>query len=195
MHEVLDGDASASDAWELRKHLAECEHCREIYYGMETSEALVRSMPGLIAPSGMTERIMGNLPAKKSSTFFHWLKRHPGISVAVLFLILMMGSIMTAWNTGKELVIKGVDLELDEVVIKGNTVYIPPGKTIEGDLVVQGAQLELGDNVNVKGNLTVIDGKLLQASTAHIAGQVTEIDEMFGWIWYKFTEFIDGLRQ
>jgi len=196
MHEVLDGDATASEAWELRRHMAECESCRERYQSLETSETLVRSMSGFAsgftAPGGMTDRIMGNLPIKKSSSWFNWMKRHPAISVAVIFMLLMMGSLFSSWNGDKELVVKGVDLE--EVVIKGNTVMIPSGHTLDGSLVVQGGDLQVGENVNVTGNITIIDGTLNMASTAHIAGQITKIDEMFGWLWYKLTNFIDVIR-
>lgn len=196
MHEVLDGDATAADAWELRKHLAECESCRERYQGLETSEALVRSMSGFTAgftaPGGMTDRIMGNLPIKKSSSWFNWLKRHPAISVAAVFMVLMMGSLFSTWNGDKELVVKVANME--EVIIKGNTVIIPPGQTVNGNLVVEGGQLQVSDNVNVTGNITIIDGSLHMASTAHIAGQIKTVDEMFGWLWYKVTDFIESMR-
>ncbi|MEG0473606.1 MAG: anti-sigma factor, partial [Solibacillus sp.] len=33
-------------------------------------------------------------------------------------------------------------------------------------------------------NVTVINGKYM-ASTAVVTGQVEEIDEAFGWLWYK----------
>ncbi|GJM74590.1 hypothetical protein HMSSN036_68060 [Paenibacillus macerans] len=39
----------------------------------------------------------------------------------------------------------------------------------------------------VEGNLTVIDGTFYQASTAHISGQVKEIDRALDWIWYRIT--------
>lgn len=192
MHEVLDGDATASDAWELRRHMAACENCRERYNGLETSEALVRSMSGITAPGGMTDRIMGNLPIKKSNTWFNWMKRHPAISVAAVFMMLMMGSLFSMWDGDKELIVKGVDLE--EIVIKGNTVIIPPGHTLDGNLVVQGGELQVGENVNIKGNITIIDGSLHMASTARIAGQITKVDEMFGWLWYKITDIFKSVN-
>jgi len=191
MHEVLDGDATAEQAWKLRMHLAECESCSHIYRSMETTEALMRAMPIVCAPSGMAERIMAGVPAKRGSSWLKWLKRHPAISVAAVFLMLMFGSLFSMWNGDKQLVVKG---DLEELVFKGNTVIVPSGHTVDGNLVVQGGKLEVEDNANVRGNITVIDGSLQMASTAHIAGHINQIDAMFDWVWYKLTEFVDSIR-
>jgi len=189
MHDNLDGDLTAAEAMKLRAHLAECESCSKLYRSLETTEALMRIMPSVAAPNGLTERIMNSLPPKRSSSWLSWLKRHPGISVAAVFVMLMFGSVFSTWNGDRELVLKG---DIEEVVVEGKTVRIPSGHTLEGNLVVQGGQLEIEDNVNIKGNLTVIDGTLHMASTAHIAGQVTQIDEALSWVWYKLTEFMDS---
>ncbi|MNI01948.1 Anti-sigma-W factor RsiW [compost metagenome] len=59
---------------------------------------------------------------------------------------------------------------------------------MEGNLIVQSGKLKVeGD---VKGNLVVIDGSLYMASTAHISGNVTQVDEALSWFWYKVNEFV-----
>lgn len=62
---------------------------------------------------------------------------------------------------------------------------------MQGDLVVQRGTLKVEGDVT--GNLTVIDGTLNLASTAHISGQVTQVNEAIGWVWYKLGEFVGML--
>ncbi|MCR8645944.1 zf-HC2 domain-containing protein [Paenibacillus sp. N1-5-1-14] len=192
MHEVLDGDATATQAWELRMHLQSCESCAKRYQALETTEALVHSMPLMAAPSGLMDQIMSALPPeKKRNTWTQWIRRHPAVSVAAVFLLVMFTSMGAMWKGDNELSVKGVDLS--DVVIQGKTVTVPSGHTVDGNLIVQGGKLKIEDNAEVKGNLIVIDGSLNMASTAHISGQITQIDEMVSWVWYKMTEFFGSV--
>jgi cytoskeletal protein CcmA (bactofilin family) len=97
----------------------------------------------------------------------------------------MLSSFVAMWNQDRQLSIAGPDL--DNVVIEGNTVTVPAGQQVSGDLTVaNGTARVLGD---VKGDLTVIDGSVILASTAHIAGNVKKIDRAVDWVWYKVTSW------
>ena len=72
---------------------------------------------------------------------------------------------MSMWNDDTNLMVKGSNLQ---DVIQGDTVIVPQGHTVQGDLVVQRGTLKVEGDVT--GNLIVIDGTLNLASTAHISG-------------------------
>lgn len=190
LHQHLDGDLRGPEAVVLKEHLLACPACRKRLQQLEKVEALVQAWPAPQAPDDMTERIMRALPpAKRSSTWSRWFRRHPAASVAAVFFLVMMGSFVSMWDNDQELLVKGTDLE--SVVIKGDTVYVPAGKTVAGNLTVENGQLQVeGD---IQGDIFVIDGKVNLASSAHIYGQVTQIDEAFSWLWFKTNQFFHQL--
>lgn len=193
MHEYLDGDLKGSEATRLKKHLIECAACNEYFKSLERTDALMRSVTRVSAPDNMTERIMAGLPPenKKRNAWLDWVRKHPAASVAAVFIAVMFGSFVSMWNYDHELMVKGSDLQ--NVVIEGDTVLVPAGKTVAGNLIVQSGKLKVeGD---VKGNLIVIDGSLNLASTAHISGHITEVDEAMSWLWYKVNEFLSLLSK
>lgn len=185
MHRYLDGDLEGKDAVELKKHLLACPTCNEYFKQLEQTEALARMLPKSRAPEFLTESIMSLIPHEKKRTgWLKWVKEHPAVSVASVFLMVMISSFLTLWNEDKDMVVKGTNLE--QVVIKGDTVYVPEGHTVNGDLTVTRGRIQV-DGV-VGGNLVVIDGSYSLASTAHISGQVTKVDQAVGWLWYKVNE-------
>ncbi|WP_322907697.1 zf-HC2 domain-containing protein [Paenibacillus campi] len=190
IHEYLDGDLSDERAAELKQHMAECSECRAVFKELEQTELLLFAVNHRKPPVSdeLTDRIMQALPKpKKSSAWITWLKRHPALTAAAAFFIILLGT-LPLWNEGPEMIVKGQNL--DQVVIEGNTVIVPEGKTIDGNLTIEKGQARIyGD---VEGNVTVIDGSVFQASTAHISGQVQTIDQAVGWLWYKIsTAFAD----
>lgn len=185
MHEYLDGDLEAAESAELKKHLIACPSCNRMFKQMEQAEALVRMLPKSPVPEGMTARIMSRIPeTKKRSRWFTWVKSHPAVSVASVFLLVMISSFLSLWNEDQDMVVKGANL--DQVVIRGDTVIIPQGHTVQGDLMVKRGKIQVDGNV--EGNLTVIDGSYNLASTAYISGHVNKVDETLEWIWYKVNE-------
>ena len=66
--------------------------------------------------------------------------------------------------------------------VEGQTVIVPEGKTVKGDIVVKNGDIVVKGAVD--GNITVINGKYM-ASTANVTGQIEEVDEVFEWLWYK----------
>jgi len=186
MHKHFDEDITAAESAELSIHLRTCEACRRYFQQLERMEALVRMLPKTSSSGLSTERIMNSLPpARKRISLYRWIKRHPAASVAAVFICLMLGSFLVLWDENSQLVVKGADLE--HIVIRGDTVYVPAGKTVNGDLIVQSGKVQVeGD---VKGDVVVIDGSIYMASTAHISGHVTSINQGFEWIWFKVQEW------
>ncbi|TVY08490.1 zf-HC2 domain-containing protein [Paenibacillus cremeus] len=190
LHEYLDGGLQRRDAIELKEHLLACPGCRKRLQQFEKLEALVAAWPPVEVPEGLTERIMQALPpVERKNGFTRWIRKHPAASVAAVFCLVMLSSFVSSWDQDQELLVKGTDLQ--SVVIKGNTVYVPAGTTVAGDLTVENGNTQVDGEI--KGSLTVIDGSVNMASTAHISGQVMKIDEAFSWMWYKMNQWFEQI--
>ncbi|WP_199615057.1 zf-HC2 domain-containing protein [Paenibacillus alkalitolerans] len=186
MHDYLDGQLNATRQLELRYHLRDCPACSSRFRALEKTEALVKVLERPQTPDDLTAKIMANLPpAPVRRSWVSWVRRHPAATAAAAFLIVMISSFLSMWNQGTQLIVKGDDL--DGVFIEGRNVIVPENSTMKGSLVVENGTVQVDGDV--KGNLTVIDGKAVLASTAHISGQVTEVDRALDWIWYKFGEW------
>ncbi|WP_042195870.1 zf-HC2 domain-containing protein [Paenibacillus camerounensis] len=186
MHDYLDDDLPELQQRELKEHLLSCPDCRAKFKELEQTDMLMFSMmhQNAVAPDDMVSRIMDALPQpKRERAFVTWIKRHPALTAASIFLLVMLMSSVTFWKQDQQLVVRGSNL--DQVIIQGNTVIVPSGKTIAGNLTVENGTTQVYGDVN--GNVTVIDGQLYQASTAHISGQVKSIDQAVSWLWYKVT--------
>lgn len=192
MHEFLDGNLQEAEALQLKKHLIACPACNEYFKQLERTEAIVRLLPKSRVPDELTARVMSFIPMQpKRSGWLYLIKTHPAISVASVFLLVMLGSFMSLWNEDKDMVVKGADL--DQVIIKDHTVFVPEGHVVNGDLMVQRGNIRVDGSV--QGNLVVIDGSYNLASTAHISGQVKMVDQTLEWIWYKCNDFFAGLSR
>jgi anti-sigma factor RsiW len=180
IHEYLDGQLNPSDQAILDQHLRQCERCQEHFKELEMVEERVQMLRMKAAPD-LSDRIMASLPAQqKSRTVLNWLKRHPALTAAAIFFIVMFSSFATMWDTNEQLVIS--TSEFEKIKVEGNRVIVPAGETINGDLIVENGEIIVEGQL--KGNLVVIDGSYT-ASSANIGGRVTIINRMFDWIWYK----------
>jgi anti-sigma factor (TIGR02949 family) len=187
IHEYLDGDLGGIEAARLKEHLVSCPDCNKRFRTLEKTDALVRSMPRSHAPEGLEEAIMRALPQPaKRLAWLHWMKRHPAVSVASVFLLVMMSSFLSMWNQDKDLTVKSASL--DQLVFQGDTVVVPAGHTVDGNLTVTNGNIQVDGEV--KGNLVVIDGSYNLASTAKISGQIKEIDRALDWLWFKVNEVV-----
>jgi anti-sigma factor RsiW len=187
MHEYLDGDLTGTPLTELKKHLLSCMDCSQRFRKMQNTEAMVRSLPHLTAAPDLTDRIMASLPKQpKRNTWLQWIQRHPAVAVASMFLFVMLSSSLSLWNQDTDMVVKGASLE--QVVIKGDTVYVPAGHIVNGNLMVKRGKIQI--NGEVKGNLVVIDGSYNLASTAHISGKVKQVDRALDWLWFEVNEYV-----
>ncbi|AIQ49504.1 anti-sigma W factor [Paenibacillus sp. FSL R7-0273] len=186
MHDYLDDDLPELQQRELKEHLLSCPDCRAKFNELEQTDMLMFSLmhQNVVASDDLVSRIMDSLPQpKRERAFITWIKRHPALTAASIFLLVMLMSSVTFWKQDQQLVVRGSNL--DQVIIQGNTVIVPSGKTIAGNLTVENGTTQVYGDVN--GNVTVIDGSLYQASTAHISGQVKSIDQAVSWLWYKVT--------
>lgn len=191
MHDYLDGDLAREEIIQLQQHLRECPSCYARYEALERTDALVKAQPKEKAPQQLGDRIMKALPSpRRPAAWTSWVRRHPAVSAAAIFMVVMLSSFVSMWNQSQELSVSGPDLQ--HVVIEGKKVIVPAGQKVSGDLtVVNGDVQVLGD---LDGNLTVIDGHLTPlASTAHIAGEIKTIDRAVDWFWYKVSSFFGSL--
>ncbi len=190
MHEYLDGDLGRGEATALREHLNACKACSVRFDELSRTESLCTAFPVAETPSGLESRILNALPkSRRPAAWTGWVRRHPALSAAALFLIVMLSSFVAMWNQDQQLSVAGADLDVLEY--QGTTVIVPEGKEVNGDLTItNGSAKVLG---SVRGNLTVIDGSVTLASTAHIAGHVQEVDRAIDWAWYKLRSWFGTL--
>ncbi|MCM3750291.1 zf-HC2 domain-containing protein [Paenibacillus pasadenensis] len=197
MHDYIDGELPREDTVTLKQHLLSCPACRARFEQLEKTEALLTSV--MAEPKGqamtpaasaaLTDKIMKQIPAPaRHRDWTGWIRRHPAVTAAAVFLLVMMASLAPTVNNGSELIVRGDDLK--QVVIDGHTVIVPEGAEINGSLTVENGTADVrGD---VKGSVTVVDGSLLTASTANIAGQTRIVDQLLDRLWYKVTQSFGG---
>jgi len=193
MHDYLDGELSRDQAERLKQHLDECPDCLKEFRELERTEmmlfATIKQHSNISAPDELVNRIISQIPSQpKQQAWIKWIKRHPALTAAAMFLLVMLFSAVSIWDSDDQLVVKGAGL--DQVIIQGDTVTVPSDAVIAGNLTIENGKAEIYGEV--QGNLTVIDGSFYQASTAHISGEVKQIDQALDWIWYRiintFTE-------
>lgn len=179
MHEYLDEEISKEDALELKTHLLKCGDCHRHFQELEKSLALVKSVAHIAAPDDFTMRVMNALPKEKKKVGVQrWFRQHPMLTAASLFMVLMMGSLLSTWNTEKALSVS----KQPNLVIDHDTVIVPEGEVVKGDVVVRNGSLRVEGQID--GNATVINGENYMASAGQVTGDVEEINAIFEWIWY-----------
>ena len=72
------------------------------------------------------------------------------------------------------------------LLVENNTVIVPEGQIVEGDIVVKNGDLRIEGEVH--GNVTIINGKRYLASAGNVTGDIQVINEVFEWVWYKMKE-------
>ncbi len=188
MHEYLDGELYGSSLSKLNQHVAACDRCRSHMRQLEQTHVFMSAWSTPRLPDNLTQTIMQVLPPeKKQSRWIRVIREHPAASAAAFFLVIMLSSFMTLWNSDTELMVKGSDL--DQVIIEGLQVTVTAGRTVQGDLVVENGEIQVFGNVT--GNLVVIDGSYNLGSTALIAGEINHIDEALDWLWYKLKDWFN----
>ncbi|WP_246945415.1 zf-HC2 domain-containing protein [Bacillus pinisoli] len=188
MHDYLDEDLKKEHEMELRDHLMRCKECQQHFHELKKTLALVQSASHMQAPTNFTERVMASLPQeKKVVKVKRWFKVHPLLTAAAVFFILMLGSVVTTWNGEQDLVVsKHPDLRIEE-----NTVIVPEGTIIDGDILVKNGDLKIEGEI--RGNVTVINGNQYLASAGNVTGEIEEIDQMFEYIWHHIKKGFKGI--
>lgn len=191
IHKYLDEEINETERKELYSHLVECENCRDHLNGLKKSIAFVQSSSHIEAPANFTDLVMKQLPQqKKSVNWKRWMKNHPLLVAASVFLVLMATSFFSMWaDGGNDLQVSGqANLIIDK---ERNVVVVPEGEVVEGDLLIKNGSLQVDGQVN--GNVTVVNGQKYMASAGKISGNIQEIDQALEWIWYNIKSFFSDV--
>jgi anti-sigma factor RsiW len=179
MHDYLDGDITQDHQEALKEHLHSCEECQQHFRELKKAIAFVQSTSHIEAPANFTMNVMAALPKERRRTKVNrWFKLHPFMTAASVFIILMFGSLMSSWTDSQEFSVS----KHSGLMIQEETVVVPEGQTIDGDIVVRNGDIKIEGKVN--GNVTVINGDQYLASAGQVTGEIQELDELFDWLWY-----------
>lgn len=199
MHKYLDGDLYKKEEEQLRAHLETCEACQHHFHELKRTITLIKSAEHFTAPMDFTQKVMDRLPTeKKRVTYMRWFKMHPVLTAAAIFFVLMMTGMFASWSEDGQLVVS----KQEELVIQGDTVIVPEGVTVPGDVLVKNGKLLIKGTID--GNVTLVNGKLisddgslngegLMASAGGVNGELETVDQMFEWMWYQLKSFFRGV--
>jgi anti-sigma factor RsiW len=190
MHGYLDEEITPEQERTLREHLQSCKECETIFNELKKTIAFVKSVSHMQAPDNFTANVLARLPKEKKKIWMQrWMKNHPMLAAASLFLILMMGSLFSTWNQEREFSVT----KQKNLVVKNNTVIVPKGETVKGDVIVRNGKLKIEGEI--QGDVTVINGEKYLASAGHVTGQIEEVNEVFDWIWYHIKKTTQDVVQ
>ncbi|SFK44243.1 Transmembrane transcriptional regulator (anti-sigma factor RsiW) [Halobacillus dabanensis] len=192
MHQYLDGELYKDDERRLRDHLQTCPSCQEHFHELKRTTTLIKNTTSVSAPPRFTANVMANLPKeKKRKNYLRQLQRHPILTAAAIFFILMFSGIFTAWNQDQQVTVS----KQENLEIRDHTVIVPEGVTVQGDLVVRNGDLRIHGKVD--GDITIINGDIIgenpQGGTNDqldrnnlraYSGELTEVNQVYEWIWY-----------
>lgn len=188
MHEYLDGDISREHEQELKKHLQQCAECKEHMHELNDAVSFIKSASHVMAPVGFEASVMNRLPKRKNTVGIQkWFRRHPGFVAAAVFMLLMGATFFSSMANDEQFSFT----KQPNLVVDGETVIVPEGEVVKGDLVVRNGDLIIEGQV--EGNVTVINGKYM-ASTSVVTGQIDEIDQTFELIWYEIKSYFESLK-
>ncbi|SEI07249.1 Transmembrane transcriptional regulator (anti-sigma factor RsiW) [Halobacillus karajensis] len=194
MHSYLDGELYKEDERRLRDHLQSCPSCQEHFQELKRTTTLVKNATPVSAPPRFTANVMANLPKeKKRKNYLRKLQRHPFLTAAAVFFILMFSGIFTAWNQDQQVTVS----KQENLEIRDHTVIVPDGVTVEGDLVVRNGDLRIEGRVD--GDITIINGDIVESDSNNesesdnrldrnnlraYSGELTEVNQVYEWVWY-----------
>lgn len=183
MHEYLDGEISREHELELKSHLQSCQACQTHMHELSDVVAFVKGAAHIEAPNDFNHSVIARLPKEKSSAgVSKWLRRHPVLAAAAMFLLLMSSALFTNFNDEQQFSFT----KQENVLVEGETVIIPEGQVVKGDLVVRNGDVQIDGELD--GNLTIINGTAYMASTANVTGTSEEINEVFDWLWFHIKD-------
>lgn len=197
MHKYLDGDLTKQEENSLLVHLKKCEGCQKHFHELKRTITLVQSTEQKSAPENFTKNVMKKLPTEKNRVKYkRWFKMHPVLTAAAIFFVFMFSGVFSAWNQDGELVVS----KQENLVVKGDTVIVPEGVTVSGDLLVKNGDLRIEGTVD--GNVTLINGDLvdseikgsgLMASVGEVNGELKQVDQIFEWIWFHLKDMFESI--
>lgn len=179
MNDYLDGDLEPSKERVLKENLATCEDCRKTYHELTKTIAFVQSASHIEAPEGFVEATMKKLPKQTQRTGAkRWFRQHPLLSAAAIFVVMMSAVLFSDFNNDQQFSFT----KQPNMVVEGNTVIVPEGEVVTGDIKVRNGDLRVDGEIH--GDVTVVNGQYM-ASSGVITGEVEEIDQVFDWLWYS----------
>jgi anti-sigma factor RsiW len=188
MHDYLDGDIISDNEQKLKSHLQQCEDCQHHFHELKKAIAFVQSTSHISAPDDFTNRIMDRLPKEKKKVGMQrWLRHHPLLTAAALFIFFMTGSVFANWNDHQDFSFT----KNESLVVEDHTVVVPEGKVVKGDLTVRNGDVKIEGKVT--GDVTVINGNQYLASAGTVTGEIKEIDAAFEWLWYQIKSGAEDL--
>lgn len=186
MHEYLDEEIDPQNEMILRNHLKSCKECETLFNEYKKTIAVVKGTSRMHAPPNFTANVMNSLPKEKKQVGMQrWLRNHPLIAAASLFLVLMTVSLFSTWNHEREFSVS----KQENLVVQNDTVIVPEGEVVKGDVIVRNGTLKIegevqGDVTVINGDVTDVNGEKYLASAGHVTGQIDEVNQLFDWIWY-----------
>lgn len=180
---VLDHEASEEEQYELRQHMSHCDFCREHFTAMTELLDELKEARHVTAPEGFTESVMSRLPLSATKIKRRrWFQKHPVLTAASLFFVLMSASVLATWNEGNELSVETNSKHV-KVIPSSHLVVVPKGETVKGDLIVENGDVRIEGKV--EGDVVVIKGERYMASAGEVTGDSKEIHQVVDWAWYK----------
>ncbi len=186
MHEYLDGDISREHEQDLKKHLQSCAACQQHMHELSDTIAFIKSATHITAPPSFEENVMNRLPKRKNTAGIQkWLRKHPIFIAAAVFFLFMSATLLGSYPNDNQFSVT----KQPNLIVNGQTVTVPAGEVVEGDIVVKNGTIVIEGEVD--GNVTVINGEYM-ASTAVVTGQIEEVDQAFEWLWYEMKQMFNG---
>lgn len=188
MHIYLDGDLTNEQEQRLRYHLEVCTECQKHFHELKRTMMLIQNDHEIQAPGDFTTKVMASLPKEKKRTSYRrWFRTHPLLTSAAIFFLLMISAVMSAWNADSQLSVS----KQQNLIVENETVIVPEGVTVNGDLVVKNGDLRIDGAVN--GNVVLINGEHLTASAGEVSGELQQVNQVFEWMWYHIKEMAKSI--
>lgn len=186
MHAYLDGDISREHEQELKKHLQSCSECQQHMHELSDTVAFIKSATHIMAPPSFEENVMNRLPKRKNTAGIQkWLRKHPIFVAAAVFFLFMGATLLGSYPNDNQFSVT----KQPNLIVDGQTVTVPAGEVVEGDIVVKNGNIVIEGEVD--GNVTVINGEYM-ASTAVVSGKIEEVDQAFEWLWYEMKQIFNS---
>src|SRR5690606_34641860 len=136
----LDGEISPSEEKELREYLNSCSDCRKIYQELSKTIAFVQSASHVQAPPDFVKKTMAGLPKESQRAgFTRFMRHHPLMVAAALFVLLMGAAMMSSFSDDQQFSFT----KQENLVVEGQTVIVPEGQTVVGDLTIRNGDLRV----------------------------------------------------
>jgi anti-sigma factor RsiW len=179
LHKYMDHEVTSEEEKKIKEHLQTCKECYQHFHELEKTVALVKSTSHIEAPIDFTKAVMDKLPKEKRTVSWkRWFKGHPLLAAASMFVLLMTGSLFSAWNEDQDFSVS----KQSNLVVENSKVTVPKGEVVKGDVTVKNGELIIEGTI--QGDVTVINGDNYLAQAGQVTGEIEEVDELFEWLWY-----------